>query len=165
MKTLVHHCHSGSRHCDGTAGNPEFRWLMLYLCFFGCGLVAPVVYASCAFAENILVDPALCSSVIHHMPDANVAYRPGYDLHGHAVPVADLPGQPTFEFPVRVKVPLTLGLVKSLDLKHYPFDKFGKGTEIYLGVLEIEGTNVMLDGVPLTDPQQEKLSVLCLQAR
>jgi len=116
-------------------------------------------------AENIDVHPALCTSVTHHIADANVAYVPGLDLHGNKVAPADLPGYPNFEMPVRVKVPLTLSLVRALNLKNYPYDKFGKGTEIYIGELEIEGRSVLLDGVPLTDPQQEKLSVLCMQAR
>ncbi len=130
-----------------------------------CIVIVLIFSVTPLLAENIAVDPALCSSVTRHIPDANVAYRAGFDLHGNSVVPADLPGYPHFEFPVRVKVPVTLSLVKALSLKHYPFGLFGKGTEIYLGELEVEGTNVMLDGVPLTDPQQEKLAVLCMRPR
>src|SRR5688572_15205808 len=46
---------------------------------------------SVAQAETtITIDPSACREVIRHVPDADVAYKPGVDVHGKKVAPADL---------------------------------------------------------------------------
>lgn len=139
----------------------EYKVSKLFL-----ALVALLLLQSATFADSS-VDPALCQTLVQHVPDADVAYQPGFDVHGKPVAPADLPGQPSIQLPDVIKIPLTLDLAKTLNLKPsaYPFNKFGSGTEAQLGVLTIEGNRVEFNGKPLTDAQQDKLAVLCLQPK
>jgi len=127
---------------------------------------------SCAFylcasyayaASKPSVDPALCSALIRHEPQADVAYQPGIDVHGLPVALADLPGQPKMELPEVIKIPLTLDLAKALGLNTSvpPFDKLGSGTGIELGEFTLDGSKVLFNGKPVSDEQQDKLVTQC----
>jgi hypothetical protein len=125
---------------------------------------------SCAFsmqcrAENDKPDPALCRSLVKHTPDASVAYQPGVDVDGNAVAPADLPGQAQIKMPEKITIPITVSLAKTLnlDLTKYPNNQLGEGTEAVVGTFTVEGDKVSFNGQPLTDDQQDNLSVLCMQ--
>jgi len=113
------------------------------------------------------VDPALCQALVKHTPDADVAYQPGVDVHGNAVAPADLPGSPQLKLPSKINIPLTLNLAKTLNLNtsSYPYNQLGTGTEAQLGTLTVEGDKVTFNGQSLSDDQQDKLAVLCMQPR
>lgn len=138
-----------------------FRVASLFLIIFGCLLAAP------ANAGEPKADPALCRALVKHTPDADVAYQPGVDVHGNPVAPADLPGQPQMQLPAKIQIPLTLNLAKTLNLNtsSYPYNQLGTGTEAQLGTLTVEGDKVSFNGQPLSDEQQDKLAVLCLQPR
>jgi hypothetical protein len=134
------------------------------VCFLTVALFAANAHAS--GVTNI--DPALCRNLVNATPDADVAYQPGVDVHGNAVAPADLPGGGgQIKMPKTLKIPLTVNLAQSLGLNTsaYPYNQLGAGTEASLGTLTVEGNKVMLDGQPLSDPQQDKLAVLCMQPR
>jgi hypothetical protein len=113
------------------------------------------------------LDPGLCRALVKHTPDADVAYQPGVDVHGNAVAPADLPNQPQMQLPQQIKIPLTLNLAKSLNLNttSYPYNQLGAGTEAHLGDLTVDGDKVLFNGQPISDTQQDRLAVLCLQPR
>jgi hypothetical protein len=111
------------------------------------------------------VDPALCRALVKHTPDADVAYQSGVDAAGRPIAPADLPGQPQIKLADKINIPLTLSLVKALNLNTstYPYNQLGDSTEMPLGTLTIEGDKVFLNGSPLNDTQQDNLAVLCMK--
>jgi len=118
-------------------------------------------------ATSPVVDPALCQSLVKHVPSADVAYQPGVDVSGKPVAPADVPGGTPLALPQKITIPLTLNLANTLhlDTSQYPASNFGAGTEAWLGTLTVEGDHVSFNGKPLSNEQQENLAVLCLQPR
>ena len=120
-------------------------------------------------ADAPKVDPALCNALVKHTPDASVAYQPGVDVNGNAVAPADLPGAPQMKLPDQIKIPLTINLAQSLNLNtsSYPYNQLGAGTEAVIGTLSVDttGDKVLFNGQPISDTQQDKLAVLCMQPR
>lgn len=137
---------------------------LAFFCVLAVLLLSPCLANA---AHEAAVDPALCRALIKHVPDADVAYQPGVDVHGNPVAPADLPGAPQMQLPDQIKIPLTLNLAKTLNLNTsaYPYRQLGTGTEAQLGTLTVEGDHVLFNGQPISDAQQDKLSVLCLQPR
>jgi hypothetical protein len=136
-----------------------FRKTLLIFAFPFLGLSAAQA------ADSPAVDPALCRALVQHTPDANVAYQPGVDVHGKPVAPADLPGTPQVQLPQTITIPLTLSLVKVLNLNtsQYPYNQLGPGTEAQLGTISVTGDKVTFNGKPLTDTQQDNLAVLCMK--
>ena len=120
--------------------------------------------ASLAFASESSVDPVLCKALTKHTPSADVAYQPGVDVHGKKVVPADLADQSAMEIPQRFDIPLTASMFKLLNLSttNFPFNSMNR-TDINLGVLTVDGDQVLYNGQPLSGAQQENLAVLCLQ--
>jgi hypothetical protein len=148
--------------------NPPRRGEGIFFSPFNFILLAEFLFFSTsALAASSAVDPALCRTVTQHTPKADVAYQSGVDVHGKPVASADLPDSPQMQLPDQVKIPLTFDLAKTLNLdtSAYPYNQFGKGTEVQLGELTVEGSTVMFNGKPITSAQQERLAVLCLKAK
>lgn len=129
------------------------------------GAFLGMVLMPSAFAQNASVDETLCRALVKHIPDADVAYQPGVDVHGHAVVPADLPDSPSMQLPSKIDIPLTISLAKALNLNtsQYPYNQLGTGTEAHLGVISVEGDVVMFNGQKLSDSQQANLAVLCMK--
>jgi hypothetical protein len=127
------------------------------------------VWSVFAYAASPAVDPSLCNALVKHTPDASVAYQPGVDVNGNAVAPADLPGQPQMKLPDQIKIPLTVNLAQTLNLNTsaYPFNQLGAGTEAVIGTLSVDTASdkVLFNGQPISDTQQDKLAVLCMQPR
>jgi hypothetical protein len=120
------------------------------------------VYAATQSSE---INPALCSALVKHTPDAGVAYQPGVDVEGKPVAPADLPGAPQMQMPQKITIPLTVSLAKVLNLNtsQYPYNQLGAGTEAQIGTITVEGDKVSFNGKPLTDAEQDNLAVLCMK--
>jgi hypothetical protein len=133
---------------------------ILFCLIFGF-LLQSTAYA----ADTPSIDPAVCRSVFKHVPDANVAYQPGVDVHGKVVAPADVAGTPQMQLPQTITIPLTLQLAKVLNLNtsQYPGNQLGDTTELGLGTLTVTGDKVLFNGQPLSDAQQDNLAVLCMQ--
>jgi hypothetical protein len=118
-------------------------------------------------SDKPAVDPAFCRALVKHTPDADVAYQPGVDVHGKAVAPADLPGAPQMQLPSQIKIPLTLNLAKILNLNvsAYPYNQLGTGTEAQLGTLTVEDGKVLFNDQQISDAEQDRLAVLCLQPK
>jgi hypothetical protein len=103
------------------------------------------------------VDEAACARMVEHVPDADVTYQPGVDVHGNAVAPADLN-------PVQVVPPNVFWIPLDIDLA----DRFGIPPDpklfegkIIIGTVRVEGNRVTYDGQELTDPQEQALAELC----
>ncbi len=119
-----------------------------------------------AFAAAPVLDPAFCQALVKHVPDADVNYQPGVDVHGDPVVPADLPDSPRLELPKTISIPLTADLFKILHFStdKYPFNTMPQN-DINLGTLTAEGNRVLFNGQPLTSDQQDDLAVLCMKLR
>lgn len=110
------------------------------------------------------IDPAFCQALVKHVPDADVAYQPGVDVHGKPVVPADLPDSSRFQLQQPISIPLTADLFKVLNwpATGFPFNTMQR-TDINLGTLTVDGDRVLYNGQPLTGDQQDDLAVLCLK--
>lgn len=124
-----------------------------------------ICLAGVAFAAPApTVDAKFCQALIKHVPDADVAYRPGVDVRGKPVVPADLDSNETIELPDEITIPLTVGLghFLKLDTASLPASAMER-TDIQLGSLTLRGDQVSFNGKPLTKDQQDNLAVLCLK--
>lgn len=139
--------------------------LILMLPVFGLPGAAAVADSASSLSATSL-SPAACEALTRHTPDAGVAYQPGVDVNGKPVAPADLPGAPQMQLPKTITIPLTLSLVKALNLNtaNFPASQLGPSTEAQLGVLTVTGDHVLFNGQPISDEQQNNLSVLCMKA-
>ncbi len=114
--------------------------------------------------ETPILDPAFCRALVKHVPDADVAYRPGVDVRGKPVVPADLGGQPQMDLPEEVVLPITADMFKllGLDQSKFPFQAMQRN-DIYLGTLTVRGEQLFWNGKPLSDAQQDNLAVLCMK--
>lgn len=128
--------------------------LVVFFCAQGAQAEAPLPSLNSSF----------CQALVKHVPDADVAYQPGVDVHGKPVVPADLPGTNTLQIQQPITIPLTAGLMKILNFPttSFPFNTMER-TDINLGTLTVDGDKVFYNGQPLSDEQQDKLAVLCMK--
>ncbi|MGE4350840.1 MAG: hypothetical protein AB7E52_01465 [Bdellovibrionales bacterium] len=112
------------------------------------------------------IDTSFCQALVKHVPDADVAYQPGIDIHGKPVVPADLDSGYHVALPQEISIPLTVDLMSFLkmDTTALPASAM-KRNDIPLGTLTIRDNQVLLNGQPLSDAQQDNLAVLCLKPR
>lgn len=116
------------------------------------------------------IDDRFCQALVKHVPDADVAYQPGIDVRGKAVVPADLPpeqgGVVPLTLPQEITIPLTVDLMSFLNLNNAALPASAmKRNDLQLGTLTIKGDQVLYNGQPLTNTQQDNLAVLCLKPR
>ncbi|HVO16635.1 MAG TPA: hypothetical protein VMV26_15565 [Alphaproteobacteria bacterium] len=116
--------------------------------------------AAPALAESVpvRVDRDACSNVVAHVPDTDVAYQPGVDVHGRSVAPADLPGSNSLELPDSFVITLELDLRRS-DIP-VPGPK-SLDPKLQLGLITVVGNRVYYNGQPLDDPDQLRLAAAC----
>lgn len=110
------------------------------------------------------IDTRFCQALVKHVPDADVAYQPGVDVHGKPVAPADLDSGYNIALPEEISIPLSVDLMSFLkmDTSALPASAM-KRNDIPLGTLTVRGDKVLFNGKPLTDEQQDNLAVLCLK--
>lgn len=110
------------------------------------------------------IDTSFCQALVKHVPDADVAYQPGVDVHGKPVVPADLDSGYNIALPDEITIPLTVDLKSFLKLDETSLPASAmKRTDAWVGTLTLKGDRVFFDGKPLTNEQQNNLSVLCLK--
>lgn len=119
--------------------------------------VALGTVAAPALAESVpvRVDRDACSKVVTHVPDADVAYQPGVDVHGRPVAPADLPGSPQID---------SFVITLELNVRRFGIPvpgPRGLDPEVQLGVITVQGNRVYYNGQPLDDPDQQRLAAAC----
>ena len=101
-----------------------------------------------------------CRRLLVQADQNGASYRPGVDVRGEAVAPADLdpggalPLSETFEILVTVDVMERLGLGA----------REGFEAEALIGVVEVQGMEVTLNGQPLTRDAASSLAALCREA-
>jgi hypothetical protein len=116
--------------------------------------------AAVAVAEEpayLKVDRSACDRMVEHVPDADVTYQPGVDMHGKPVVPADI-NPSTVTLPDVIWIPLDLDLQRRFGV---PGSRRLFDGKVLLGTIRVEGNRVTYDGQELTDPQQQALATLC----
>jgi hypothetical protein len=148
----------------GTRLLPRNLLLSSFIKIVSLFLGALVVPSPALAASPPTVDPSFCRALVKHVPDADVAFQPGVDVHGKPVAPADLPGSNDLQLQQPITIPLTADLLKILNFpaNSFPFNTMQRN-DINLGTLTVDGNRVLYNGQPLTSDQQDNLAVLCLK--
>jgi hypothetical protein len=77
-------------------------------------VAAMCALAAAACAEEITVSAADCRKLVNATPDADVAYKPGVDVHGNPVVGADLNGGYPNMMPSEITIPIGVDLADRL---------------------------------------------------
>jgi hypothetical protein len=120
-----------------------------------------VVGISCATTPVVAqprLSPADCTRVTAHVPDASVAYQPGVDVQGRSVAPADL-SPPTLVAPPRIGFMLSVDLAQRLHLPR------GLSGDLPLGIITIEGGQLLFNGRPLVPETEAALAAACASVR
>jgi len=132
--------------------------------FVVCIALASLLVSPAFATETPKLDPSFCQKLVKHVPDADVAYQAGIDVHGKPVVPADLDGGQAIDLPQEITIPLTVDLMSflNLDTRALPASAM-KRNDLQLGTLTLRGDQVFYNGQPLTNAQQENMAVLCLK--
>ncbi|NDE90425.1 MAG: hypothetical protein EB059_04695 [Alphaproteobacteria bacterium] len=136
-----------------------------------------LLFALPAYAQDanpvIHIDKAACRPVTHHVPDADVAYKPGVDVHGKKVVSADLNPSPIthLEDTFRIRLTNDAAAVFGLQVPQVAIkDSLGKtvkqplvDAESRMGYITLRHGRAYLDDKPLDAAGQGQLEVLCKQ--
>ena len=101
-----------------------------------------------------------CRHLLVHADQTGAAYRPGVDVRGEAVAPADLDPGGALPLPETFKILVTVDVMERLGLGA----RQGFEAEALIGVVEVQGTEVTLNGRPLTRDAARGLAELCREA-
>lgn len=113
---------------------------------------------------EVSVSEAVCRRLVRHVPDADIAYRPGVDVRGNAVAAADLPGTNVLKLPDKIQFDLTVDVLSDYGVDaDSPLSPIG---EAKLGAVTFDTLSGALtfNGEPLGDPEQAVLAAACRKA-
>jgi hypothetical protein len=132
--------------------------------------LAIVLMPLAAAAEDIPFSPKDCQQLVHHVPNADVEYKPGVDVHGNAVAPADMGGGYQLDLPQTIDIQIGVDLADRLGLrdakKHgapparraMPFSGYAP-----LGTLSIKGNEAYWNGARITPQDEVVLAEACRQ--
>jgi hypothetical protein len=123
--------------------------------------IVPILLAvvSPVRAETVTITRETCAQLVQHVPDADVAYKPGgVDSTGAPVAPADLPGSPQITVPQEFSIPITVDLGQRLG---FPADPNSFQSKAEIGVITYKDGQVFFNGQPLQDPDAAALSAAC----
>jgi hypothetical protein len=137
------------------------------LSFAGAAQPAPNLAARekpkpAATGGGVRISAEDCARAVAHVPDADVAYRPGVDVQGRAVAPADL-GPPQLEAPPSVSFMISVDLARRFGLPQGPAG--GLAAELPLGIITVEGNRVLFNGQPLNREDTAALQAACRRSR
>jgi hypothetical protein len=104
-----------------------------------------------AEARTIVVEDGRCRVVERHVPDEDVAYKPGVDVNGRAVVPADLNGGNQVVTPRFVTIPLNIPITEFLPVR----PPFLDAVEVDAGLILVDTKTGFLsyDGQRLDQPR------------
>lgn len=120
-------------------------------------LAIGIIYS--AGAQTVRVSEADCARFATHIPNSDVAYKPGVDVHGNKVVPADLGGGVTINAPKSFEIPITIDLQKRLGIPVSPSQY--QTQNFTVGVVKWEDGRATFNGEPLQSEEAAKLSALC----
>lgn len=135
----------------------RMRFGPFHAALFGLGFLtglAPLLPA----AADIAVSRRDCDRLVKYQQPPGVEYQPGVDAHGETVVPADLGGGVDLKLPETIIIPIEV-LIQ--DRYHIPPNSALWSSKAELGVVTVEGDEVLYNGQPLTDPETAALAELC----
>ena len=112
-----------------------------------------------ASAATVVVQADDCARLVEHVPDSDVAYRPGVDAYGAAVTPADLGTSPRITLPREFKIPIQIDLQKKLGI---PTDtSLFSTSDTTIGTVTYRDGLLWYDGQPLHDEETARIAKLC----
>jgi hypothetical protein len=109
-------------------------------------------------AADISVSRQDCDRLVKYQEPPGVEYQAGVDAHGETVVPADLGGGVNIQLPQTIIIPIEL-LIQ--DRYHIPPDSALWRSKAEMGVVTVQGDQVLYNGQPLTDPETAALADLC----
>jgi hypothetical protein len=109
-------------------------------------------------AADIAVSRQDCDRLANYQEPPGVEYQPGVDVHGETVVPADLGGGANIKLPDTVIIPIEQFIQ---DKYHIPANAALWAGKAELGVVTVQGDQVLYNGQPLTDPETAALADLC----
>jgi hypothetical protein len=109
-------------------------------------------------AADIAVSRQDCDRLVKYRQPPGVEYQPGVDAHGEPVVPADLGGGANIQLPETIIIPIEV-LIQ--DRFHIPANSALWSAKAEMGVVTVQGDQVLYNGQPLTDPETTALAALC----
>ena len=162
------------------AGSPTLRYISVMrrgicgaLAFLSAGVafqLGGIISAASAqtpetagSTEGSISDEA-CRRLVRHVPDADVAYKPGVDVRGNSVAAAELPGTNTLKLPESIQFNLTVDVLSDYGVDdHSPLRPTGE-TIIGVVTFDLLSGALTFNGEPLGDLEQAVLAAACRKA-
>ncbi len=116
--------------------------------------------APAAAHENatVAITRADCTRLVAHVPDPDVAYRPGVDVYGREVAPADLGGAPRIEPPETILIDIEIDLLQRFGIPANPA-LYDANAEV--GEVAYRDGRFTFNGQPLQDEAQAQLAARC----
>ena len=117
-----------------------------------------------AGSTEISISDEACRRLVRHVPDADVAYKPGVDVRGNPVATADLPGTNILKLPDVIQFDLTIDVLSDYGVDDdSPLSPIGEAS---IGVVRFDLLSGALtfNGEPLGDPEEAVLAAACRKA-
>jgi len=109
---------------------------------------------------DIAVSRQDCDRLAKYQEPPGVEYQPGVDSHGETVVPADLGGGADIQLPQTIIIPIEV-LIQ--DRFHIPPNSPLWSAKAEMGVVTVQGDQVLYNGQPLTDPETAALAEVCRQ--
>ena len=124
-------------------------------------VAAPVAaHEKAPVAISVAITRADCARLVAHVPDPDVAYRPGVDVHGREVVPADLGGAPRIELPETILIDIEIDLLARFGIPANPA-LYDPDAEV--GEVAYRDGRFTFNGQPLQDEAQAELAARCQQ--
>ncbi len=120
-------------------------------------LLAALVIALPAPLWAQTISAAECRLVVRHVPAADVAFRPGVDVHGRPVAPAEL-HPPAEVLPERLRLVLSVDVRRRLGLPAW------LEGDLPLGVITVADGTLLLNGRPIAPEAANGLAAACAAA-
>lgn len=129
-----------------------FFWLSL--CLLGLTVAA----------ETVEITDEACARAEAHVPNADVAFKPGVDVQGNAVAPADLPSRGGIKLPQSFTIDIAVPLKKIASSTAGKIEAEASLPVGKLGV-DIASGQVTFNGEPLGDPELAAIAEACRKRR
>ena len=113
-----------------------------------------------ASAATVVVEVDDCARLVKHVPDSDVAYRPGVDAYGAAVTPADLGGSPRIVPPREIKIPIQIDVQEKFGS---PGSTLFSTSDTTVGTVTYRDGRMWYNGQPLQDEETARIAKLCRQ--
>lgn len=125
-----------------------------------------ILVAAPAFAgssRTVTVSGTDCRQIVHHVPGADVAYKPGVDVHGKAVASADLDSGQQWKLPETLEFPIVVNPFNVQGTSTSAAAKQFSNTDMTVGKVSVNTLTgqVLLDGKPVESGTASAIAEEC----